>query len=91
MQGGGDIPAPGHRDHAVLLLLARLGLRVSEVCRLTLDDLDWRVGALAIAGKARQVDRLPLPVDVGAGVADYLQHERPPAGCFSRIERPITR
>lgn len=72
-----DTPAPGRRDYGILLVLIRLGLRASEVCRLTLDDLDWRAGEIVVSGKGRRVDRLPLPVDVGAGIADYLQHERP--------------
>lgn len=70
-------PAPGRRDYAVLLLLARLGLRAHEVSRLTIDDLDWRAGELVVSGKNRRVDRLPLPTDVGAAIAAYLQHERP--------------
>ena len=70
---------PGRRDYAVLLLLARLGLRATEVCRLTLDDLDWRAGEIVVSGKSRRVDRLPLPTDVGAAIAAYLQDERPQA------------
>lgn len=71
--------APGRRDYAVLLLLARLGLRALEVCRLRLEDVDWRTGELTIVGKGRRVDRLPLPTDVGTALAEYLQHERPAA------------
>lgn len=69
--------APGRRDYAVLLLLARLGLRALEVCRLTLDSVDWRAGEITIIGKGRRVDRLPLPTDVGMALAEYLQQERP--------------
>jgi len=62
----------GARDHAMLLLLARLGLRSIEIARLRLDDLDWRAGDLLVRGKARRDDRLPLPDDVGAAIAAYL-------------------
>jgi integrase/recombinase XerD len=67
----------GRRDYAILLLLSRLGLRGGEVAGLELDDVDWRAGEVVIRGKGRQVDRLPLPDDVGKGLADYLCHGRP--------------
>ena len=73
-----DMPGPGRRNYAVLLLLARLGLRATEICRLTLDDVDWRAGELVVSGKSRRVDRLPLPTDVGTALAAYLHDERPP-------------
>jgi site-specific recombinase XerD len=62
----------GARNYAIMLLLARLGLRSIEVARLQLEDLDWRAGELVVRGKARRHDRLPLPADVGEAVADYL-------------------
>jgi site-specific recombinase XerD len=62
----------GARDHAMLLLLARLGLRSIEIARLRLDDLDWRAGDLLVRGKARRDDRLPIPDDVGRALAEYL-------------------
>ena len=62
----------GARDHAMLMLLARLGLRSIEIARLRLDDLDWRAGDLLVRGKARRDDRLPIPDDVGAALAEYL-------------------
>jgi integrase/recombinase XerD len=71
--------AVGCRDHAILMLLSRLGLRACEVSVLSLDDIDWRAGDLLIHGKGGQVDRLPLPHDVGATLADYLlaqKHDR---------------
>ena len=74
--------ASGIRDYAMLLLISRLGLRASEVVDLTLDDLDWTEGTIRIRGPAQRVDRLPLPTDVGAGVADYLRHGRP--ACSTR-------
>lgn len=65
------------RDRAILLLLARLGLRAGEVAALTLDDLDWRVGEIVVTGKNAGRDRLPVPVDVGEAIVDYICHERP--------------
>jgi site-specific recombinase XerD len=63
----------GVRDRAIILLLARLGLRSVEISRLCLDDIDWRAGNLLVRGKARRDDQLPLPDDVGAALADYLK------------------
>jgi site-specific recombinase XerD len=68
--------AIGRRDHAILLLLARLGLRATEVVALGLDDVDWRAGEVLIRGKGLVLDRLPLPRDVGAALAKYLRHDR---------------
>jgi site-specific recombinase XerD len=62
----------GARDLAMLMLLARLGLRSIEIARLQLDDLDWRAGDLLVRGKARRDDRLPIPDDVGNALAEYL-------------------
>ncbi len=67
----------GRRDYAVLLLLARLGLRASEVATLCLQDIDWQDGVLTIRGKARQRAQMPLPSEVGAAIGDYLQNGRP--------------
>ena len=67
----------GRRDRAMLILLARLGLRVGELVRLELSDFDWRGGEVTIRGKARRQERLPLPVDVGEAVADYIIGGRP--------------
>jgi site-specific recombinase XerD len=69
--------AVGRRDYALLVLLLRLGLRRGEVARLTLDDLDWCAGELVIDGKGGRAERLPLPADVGAAIASYLQRGRP--------------
>lgn len=66
----------GKRNYALLLLLARLGLRASEVARLTLDDVDWQAGTLLVRGKSKRSDRLPLPSDVGEALVDYLQSVR---------------
>jgi site-specific recombinase XerD len=72
----------GKRDYAILLLLARLGLRAGEVAYLTLDDVDWRAGELLIRGKGARIDRLPLLEDVGKALVDYLRKGRP--DCSSR-------
>jgi len=62
----------GARDAAIVLLLARLGLRSMEVARLELSDLDWRAGELVVRGKGGREDLLPLPDDVGTALAEYL-------------------
>jgi integrase/recombinase XerD len=78
--GSCDRASPnGQRDYAVLVLLARLGLRAGEVAALKLDDVDWRAGELRIAGKGRRAERLPLPEDVGEAIVAYLQDGRPAA------------
>ena len=69
--------AIGRRDYALLLLLARLGLRAGEVVALTLDDMDWRAGELTVRTKGGRQDRLPLPRDVGAALVAYLRNGRP--------------
>jgi integrase len=67
----------GRRDLAILLLLARLGLRACEVARLCLDDIDWRAGELTICGKGSTVERLPLPHEPGEALVSYLRDGRP--------------
>ncbi len=69
--------AIGRRDYAILMMLARLGLRANEIATLTLEDLDWQSGQLTVQGKGRRRAQLPLPEEVGAAIADYLQHGRP--------------
>ena len=66
----------GVRDHAVLLLLSRLGLRAGDVAGLLLNDIDWPSGTLCVTGKNRRECRLPLPQDAGDAVLAYLQ-QRP--------------
>ncbi|MBW2018193.1 MAG: tyrosine-type recombinase/integrase [Deltaproteobacteria bacterium] len=63
----------GMRNYAILLLLARLGLRAIEIVRLSLDDLDWREGQFTVRGKGGKCNLLPLPSDVGAAIAKYLR------------------
>jgi site-specific recombinase XerD len=67
----------GRRDYAILMLLARLGLRANEVATLSLDDFDWRAGQFTVRGKGRKTATMPLPPDVGAAIASYLQQGRP--------------
>lgn len=69
--------ATGRRDYAILLLLARLGLRAGEIVALQLDDIDWRSGEILVRGKGLLHDRMPLPVDVGQALASYLRYDRP--------------
>jgi site-specific recombinase XerD len=81
----------GQRDYAILLFLARLGLRAGEVAALTLDALDWEAGELLIRGKSARHDRLPLPHEVGEALAIYLRHARPPSAVrqvFIRMRAP---
>lgn len=74
--------ATGRRDYAILLLLARLGLRRGEVAGLRLDDIDWRAGELAVTGKGSRVERLPLPAGPGEAIVAWLANGRP--GCETR-------
>jgi site-specific recombinase XerD len=73
--------AIGKRNYAILLLLARLGLRAGEVVTLTLDDLDWGAGLITVHAKGKRVTQMPLPVEVGAAMADYLRQARPHCSC----------
>lgn len=67
----------GLRDRAVLLLLARLGLRGAEVAGLRLDDVAWQAGEITVCGKAARREALPLPAEVGEAMAAYLEYGRP--------------
>ncbi len=78
----------GRRDYAVLLLLARLGLRAGEVAAIMLDDIDWRAGLLLVRGKGSRQDVLPLPVDVGEAVVSYLRR-RPRCECRALFLRAM--
>ena len=69
--------AVGLRDCAVLLLLARLGLRAHEIIALQLEDCDWDGGLLRLRSKTRREQLLPMPTDVGAAIAAYLRRGRP--------------
>ena len=71
----------GRRDYAILMMLAKLGLRADEVVTLTLDDIDWRSGEMLVRAKGRQRARMPMPPDVGAAVVAYLRDGRPTSSC----------
>jgi len=74
--------AVGRRNFAILMLLARLGLRAGEVVALNLEDLDWEEGLIRIRRKGARWTQLPLPADVGEAIATYLRSDRPQ--CSSR-------
>lgn len=68
--------ALGRRNYAMLLLIARLGLRAPEVIAILLQDIDWRAGEILIRGKGKLHDRMPLPSDVGEAIVDYIRNGR---------------
>lgn len=81
----------GRRDYAILLLLARLGLRAGEIVTLELDDIDWRSAELVVRGKGQILQRLPLLADVGEALACYLRNDRGAAitrRVFVRLQAP---
>jgi site-specific recombinase XerD len=82
----------GRRDLAMMMVMVRLGLRAGEVAGLALDDLDWRHGEITVRGKGPRTERLPLPVDVGQAITQYLQHGRPATALdrcvFVRVKAP---
>jgi integrase/recombinase XerD len=85
--------AVGRRDYAILLLLARLGLRSGEVAFLELDDIDWNVGQVSVRGKSGQRNGLPLPTEVGKAIAAYLRRGRPDSTSrrvFLRAKAPVS-
>jgi site-specific recombinase XerD len=84
--------AAGLRDYAVLVLLIRLGLRVSEVAAMQLGDIDWRAGLVTVRGKGSCLDQLPLPVDAGQAIAGWLRGGRPGCPCrqvFTTLLAPL--
>jgi len=66
----------GRRNYAMLMVLARLGLRAPEAIAIQLDDIDWRAGTILIRGKGKRHDRMPLPEDVGNAIVDYIRKGR---------------
>src|SRR5258705_6822070 len=75
------------------MLLTRLGLRAGEVIGIKLEDIDWRAGELLVVGKADRAETLPLPVDVGEAVADYMRYGRPrcaSTSVFITLRAPFT-
>jgi site-specific recombinase XerD len=77
--------AAGRRDFAVLMLLARLGLRACEAAALELGDIDWRAATVTVRGKGRREEQLPLPWDVGEALAGWLRGGRPAGGASRRV------
>ena len=81
------------RDKAIILLLARLGLRAGDICQLRLSDIDWNRGYIQVSGKGKRLDRLPLPQDAGDALLAYLERARPTVGedrLFLRAKAPFT-
>jgi len=79
----------GRRDYAILLLLAKLGLRACEVATLTLDDINWRTCEILVRAKGRQRARMPMPPDVGAAIVAYLRNGRPKSSCRRLFVRTL--
>jgi site-specific recombinase XerD len=81
--------AMGRRDYAILMMLAKLGMRAGEVATLTLDDLDWCSGEMHVHAKGRKRVRMPLPPDVGAAIVAYLRNGRPKSSCRGLFVRTL--
>jgi integrase/recombinase XerD len=83
----------GRRNYAMLMLIARLGLRAPEVTAIELDDIDWRAGEILIRGKRQLHDRMPLSVEVGEAIVDYIKNERrgPDRALFVSAKPPFKR
>lgn len=73
------------RDRAIILLLARLGLRASEVAHLSFEQIDWAGGRLTVAGKSRREERLPLTQEVGDAIIAYIERARPEVAATARV------
>ncbi len=71
----------GLRDRAILMLLARLGLRGAEAAGLMLAGIDWQAGEITVTGKGSQTEAMPLPADAGQALAEYLTKGRPRCSC----------
>lgn len=81
--------ATGRRNYAMVLLIARLGLRAPEIIAMQIDDIDWRSGEIIVRGKGSRHDRVPLPSDVGEALADYIRLDRKTASrALFVTERP---
>jgi integrase/recombinase XerD len=84
--------AVGIRDRAIVLLLARLALRASDIVHLCLDDIDWIEGWIRVCGKGHRETRLPLPQEVGEAIVSYIKESRPPVDTdtlFIRSRAPL--
>jgi site-specific recombinase XerD len=69
----------GSRDRAILLLLARLGLRAGDIVEMRLSDIEWKEASIRVSGKGRRQTRLPLTQELGDAISDYITAWRPPA------------
>ena len=69
----------GRRDRAILLLLARVGLRVGDIVQLRLTDIDWEGAWIQVSGKSCRRTQLPLTQELGDALAAYLQDGQPPS------------
>lgn len=81
----------GLRDYTILMLLIHLGLRGSEVSRLTLNDFDWDRGEIIIRGKG-SISRMPISQELGDALVDYLKYARPTSSSnvfFTCVNRPL--
>ncbi|WP_227269857.1 tyrosine-type recombinase/integrase [Roseobacter weihaiensis] len=83
----------GRRNYAMLMLIARLGLRAPEVAAIELDDIDWRAGEILIRGKRQLHDRMPMSSEVGEAIVDYIKNERrgPDRALFVSVKPPFKR
>lgn len=82
----------GLRDRAIILLLARLGLRAGDICQLGLADIDWPTARLRVDGKGRRATQLPLPQDAGDALLAYIEQVRPTVRedrVFLRLQAPF--
>lgn len=83
----------GRRDYAVFLLAMRTGMRASDISKLKLEDISWTENTIRIIQKKTKVSLLlPLPVDVGNAIADYILHSRPRLDSpyvFLRVRHPF--
>ncbi len=91
-----DATTPGGvRDRAILLLLARLGLRAGDICELRFSDIDWLNAEIHVCGKSKRSSALPLPQDVGDALLHYIRTGRPSAAtpslflCLAAPHRPF--
>ena len=83
----------GCRDYAILLLLARLGLRSGEVASLELDNIDWNAGQLSVRGKSGQRSELPLSAEVGEAIASVSAAwtaTELPVGAYFCASKPLS-
>ena len=84
--------ATGRRDYAIVMLFARLGLRVIEVQRLSFDDIDWVNGTLQLQTKGNKRRTVPLTEEIGEAIVDYLYRGRPKCASrhvFVRAKAPV--